>query len=500
MIEDDDLPNGWGPTLRDLEARRAGSRWWGGPERLPTHQGGGKLDGRQRVDALLDPGSFREIGTLVGGEVPSDAIVAGSGEIDGRPVMVGSEDFTTLAGTIASGSNSKRWRLAELALRTKVPLIMLLEGAGARPTGHEGRSPTDLLMQVRCSGHVPIVAGVMGPSAGHGALIVPVADYAVMTQQASVFTAGPPVVRQSTGEDVTKEELGGPGVAVPSGLIHGVGADDHETLAMIRRYLSFFPSSAWSYPPGVDGGDTAPRPTPELLEIIPRDNRRVYDMRRVLDVLFDDGDWFEIQPGFGPAMICALARLAGEPVAVVANQPSVLAGAIDPPAADKAAHFVTVADRFHLPIVFLADNPGMMPGTATEKQGVLRSGARMFAAVSLASTIKVHITLRKAYGFGSLVMDLLGFDGQVGTYAFPGATLGVMGAGASGKAMKADEDLAAELRASELNASYRSAEKLGFDELLDPRDTRATLIDALWRGLHARQELPEPVLRSAVTP
>src|SRR5688500_5078806 len=198
----------WESTLTDLDARRAAARAMGGDQRLAKHHDAGKLDARARVDRLLDPGTFRELGTLVGGEVPADGIVAGSGRIDGRPVMVGAEDFTTLAGTIGTGSNAKRYRLAELALRTKVPLVMLLEGAGYRPTERaHGRAPTDLLMQARCSGHVPDVTGVLGPSAGHGALIAPMSDFTVMTRQAAIFTAGPPVVRESTGEDVSKEEL-----------------------------------------------------------------------------------------------------------------------------------------------------------------------------------------------------------------------------------------------------------------------------------------------------
>jgi acetyl-CoA carboxylase carboxyltransferase component len=474
----------------------------GGEERLDRHRTSGKLDARARVARLLDPGSFREIGTLVGGEVPADGIVAGAGVVDGRPVMVGAEDFTTLAGTIGPGSNSKRFRLAELALRTKVPLIMLLEGAGYRPTdrGH-GRSPTDLLMQARCSGRVPIVTGVLGPSAGHGALVAPISDFAVMTAAGAIFTAGPPVVKESTGEEITKEDLGGPAVAVASGLIHNVAADDADALDQIRTYLSYFPPSAWSYPPaGPPGADHAERDTPELLDLVPRDNRRVYDMRKVLDVVFDRTDWFEVQSGFGPAIICALAHLGGEPVAVVANQPQVLAGSVDAEAAEKAAHFMSVADAFHLPLVFLADNPGMLPGSRSERRGVLRSGARMFAAQTLATTPKLHLTLRKAYGFGSMVMSLVGFDGQVATFAYPGATLGAMGAGASSRAMGADRDVAAELREAELQASYRSAEGLGFDELLDPSETRNALLAALHLAVNARQEPPAPVTRSAITP
>ena len=492
----------WQETLGELARRRAHSRAMGGDERLAKHHGKGKLDARGRIGHLLDKGSFREFGGLVGGDIAADGIVAGAGLIDGRPVMVGAEDFTTLAGSIGPGGNAKRYRLAELALSDRIPLVMLLEGAGFRPSGeHYGRTPTDLLAQARCSGQVPTVSGLFGPSAGHGALVAPVCDWTIMTSQGAIFTAGPPVVKESTGEDISKEDLGGPDVALSSGVIHNLGSDDAAVLDDIRRYLSYFPSSAWSYPASRGADETTgPRPTPELLEIVPRGNRRVYDMRAVLDAVFDRPDWFEVQPKFGPAIICALAHLGGHPVAVVANQPRVLAGSIDADAADKAAHFITVADSFHLPIVFLADNPGMLPGSRSEKSGVLRSGARMFAAQTTATTIKLHVTLRKAYGFGSMVMSLLGFDNQSATYAYPGATMGAMSAAALSRASHAAEDVETRLRQAEVDASFRSAGHLGFDDLIHPEETRDALLDGLSRGIHRRQAAAEPVARTTITP
>ncbi|BBZ71185.1 acyl-CoA carboxylase subunit beta [Mycobacterium paraseoulense] len=492
----------WGETLDDLGRRRQRAWGMGGPERLDKHRGKGKLDARARIERLLDPGTFREIGTLVGGDIAADGLIVGSGSINGSPVMLGSEDFTTMAGSIGPGGNSKRYRIAELALRDKVPLVMLLEGAGFRPGGgHYGRTPTDLLAQAQCSGLVPTVAAVLGPSAGHGALVAPVCDFRIMSQQGAIFTAGPPVVKESTGEEISKEDLGGPVTAVPSGVIHNVAEDDEAVLADIRRYLSYFPPSAWSYPPSLPpDSDSEPRATPELLDIVSRDNRRVYDMRAVLDVVFDRSDWFEVQPKYGKAIICALAHLGGHPVAVVASQPNVLAGSIDADAADKAAHFIMVADSFHLPIVFLADNPGMLPGSRSERSGVLRAGARMFAAQTAATTVKLHVTLRKAYGFGSMVMSLLGFDHQSATFAYPGATMGAMSAAALGRATHAGEDITAKLRDAELQASYRSAEHLGFDELIDPRETRDALLSSLLRGLSSRQAAAEPVRRTAILP
>ncbi|MFV8165537.1 acyl-CoA carboxylase subunit beta [Mycobacterium sp. 134] len=492
----------WKETLEDLARRREHTHGMGGPERLAKHHGKGKLDARARIARLLDPDTFQEFGTLVGGDIAADGLIAGAGRIDGTPVMVGAEDFTTLAGSIGPGGNAKRYRLAELALRNKIPLVMLLEGAGFRPSGeHYGRTPTDLIAQARCSGKVPTISAILGPSAGHGALVAPVCDFSIMSRQGAIFTAGPPVVKESTGEDISKEDLGGPNVALASGVIHNYAEDDETVIDDIRRYLSYFPSSAWSYPPTRLADDTAdPRPTPEILDIVSRDNRQIYDMRAVLDEIFDRPDWFEVQPKFGRAIICALAHLGGYPVAVVANQPQVTAGSIDADAADKAAHFITVADSFHLPIIFLADNPGMLPGSQSERSGVLRSGARMFAAQTAATTLKLHVTLRKAFGFGSMVMSLLGFDDQVATFAYPGATMGAMGAAALSAATHAGEDYTEVLKRMELEASFRSAGHLGFDELISPEETRNALLVTLQHGIFSRQAVAEPVYRTVITP
>jgi acetyl-CoA carboxylase carboxyltransferase component len=497
-----DSTESWEPVLADLDDRRRAARAMGGEERLARHRATGKLDARARIDHLLDTGSFQELGTLVGGEdAPADAVVIGSGRVDGRPVMVAAEDFTVKAGTISQPANAKRYRVAELAVLDRVPLVMMLEGAGFRADNRpHGRSPTDLLAQARCSGRVPLVTAVLGSSAGHGALVAPMSDFTVMSDHAAIFTAGPPVVYESLGEQITKEELGGPAVALTSGLIHNGAGDDRGALDLVRRYLSYFPSSAWSYPPDATGDDVASRPVPELLDIVPRNSRRVYDMHDVVDVVFDAGSAFEVQPQFGRSVICALCRLGGHPVAVVANRPDVLAGSIDGDSADKAAHFITVADSFHLPIVFLSDNPGVMPGSASERRGILRSGARMYAAQTYASTPKFEVTLRKAYGFGSMVMGMIAFDGQSGVFAFPGATMGAMSAAAMTRAKGADADEASMLREMELQASYRSASTLGFDELIDPRETRDVLLHSLERALSRRQSPAEPVARVGVTP
>jgi len=495
-------PEGWPEVLDDLENRRTVSRAMGGEDRLRRHREAGKLDARARIDHLLDAGSFSEIGTLVGGaDAPADAVIIGSGTIDGRPVMVAAEDFTVLAGTISSAANAKRYRVADIALIDRVPLVMMLEGAGFRADGKpHTRSPTDLLAQARCSGRVPLVTAVLGASAGHGALVAPMSDFAVMSAQASVFTAGPPVVLESLGEQISKDDLGGPNVALGSGLIHNAATDDIAALGLVRSYLRYFPSSAWSYPLDIEGGDDGFRPLPELLDIIPLNGRRVYDMHEVTDVVFDEGSCFEIQPEFGRSVLCLLARLGGHPVAVLANQPQVLAGALDSDGADKAAHFITVADSFHLPIIFLADNPGVMPGSQSERAGILRSGARMYAAQTQTRVPKMTVVLRKAYGFGSVVMGMIPFDGQSATFAFPGTTMGAMGAAAMSRARGSDVDEAALLRQLEVEASYRSAGSFGQDELISPVETRDRLLQSLERALYRRQATPEPAARTGITP
>jgi acetyl-CoA carboxylase carboxyltransferase component len=496
-------PESWKDVLDDLTLRREASRAMGGEERLRKHRDAGKLDARARIAYLLDDGTFQELGTLVGGsDAPADAVVMGSGRIDGRPVMVAAEDFTVKAGTISGAANAKRYRVAEIAVNDRVPLIMMLEGAGYRADGkpHVAPTPTDMLAQARCSGRVPLVTAVLGPSAGHGALVAGVSDFTVMSAQASIFTAGPPVVLESMGEEITKEDLGGPDVALKSGLIHNGASDDRGALDLVRAYLRYFPESAWSYPPHHDHGDVEPRSVPELLDIVPLNGRRAYDIRKVIDAVFDRDSRFDVQPQFGRSLICALCRLGGHPVAVVANQPMVLAGSIDADGAEKAAHFITVADAFHLPLVFLSDNPGVLPGSKSEKEAILRKGARMYAAQSLATTPKLEVTLRKAYGFGSMVMGQIPFDGQSAVFAFPGVTMGAMGAAAMSRSRGSDDDEAAMLREMELKASYRTARSFGIDELIDPRETRNVLLHSLERAINRRQANAEPVARIGITP
>ena len=319
---------------------------------------------------------------------------------------------------------------------------------------------------------------MFGPSAGHGALSAPLADFSVMTEAASIFTAGPPLVKASLGEDVTKEALGGPDVALASGVIHNGASDDADALTQIRRWLSYLPSSAWTRPART-ATDDGRRDTPELLDIVPRNPRQSYDMTSVIDVVVDGGTWFEVQPQFGRSMVTGFARMAGQPVAIVANQPAHIAGTIDVDAADKAAGFLQVADAFHLPIVLLTDNPGVLAGSASERAGILRHAGRMFAVQHAVTVPKIQLTLRKAYGFGSTAMGMNPFDNQTLNLAYPGVTFGAMPARGADDATGADADTAAALREAELASGYRSAGGLSIDDIIDPAQTRNAILAGL---------------------
>src|SRR5580704_1755639 len=266
--------HGWGPALEEIGRRKAEAHDMGGEARLQRQQQRGRLNARERLDRLFDPGTFFEIGSLVGTvdepPVAADALIAGTGRINGRPVVAGAEDVTVLGGSIGSGASDKRYRLCQLARQERVPLVMMLEGAGHRVTETSlGRRPGDLMGLAELSGIVPMVSMVLGASAGHGALTAPLCDFVAMTETASIFAAGPPLVRSATGEDVTKEVLGGPPVAIDSGgVVHNLVADDSEAIDLARWYLGHFPLSAWEPPPRRDGPDTGRRPI-DVLELIP---------------------------------------------------------------------------------------------------------------------------------------------------------------------------------------------------------------------------------------
>ncbi|CAM3343667.1 carboxyl transferase domain-containing protein [Nocardioides dubius] len=485
----------WLALLDDLAARRSAARRMGGAEKVRRYGSTGRLHSRARIEAFLDPGSFVELGTLAGDpETPSDAFVAGSGTVAGRPVLVGSEDFTVAGGSIGIAAASKRYRLAHLARQEHLPLVMMLEGAGHRATNALAThrpAPNDLQAAAELAGIVPTAAVVVGPSAGHGALAAPLSDFVVMVAgDGALFTAGPPLVEASLGERIDKEALGGSQVhAVLSGVAHRVAATPAEALGLVRTYLSYFGSSAWQRPPVHEDAEQE-RALPELLDLIPVNSRRPYDMRPVLASILDADSVFEVQPDHATSIVTVLARLGGQPVAVVANQPKVLAGSIDVAAAEKAARFIEITSAFHLPLLLIADNPGVLAGSASEQAGILRSSARMFAAQHRSGVPKLHLSVRKAFGFGSSVMGMNAFDDQTVSLAFPGVTLGGIPAGVGGRTAKASAATQEALTANEAAGPWRLASSVTYDEVIDPRETR----NALLAGLRlASVRLTEPV-------
>jgi len=475
----------WTPLLEQLEKKKAWARELGGPERVERFMHSrGKLDARQRIERLFDPGSFVELGVLVGAVegIPGDAFVCGLGRVHGRPCMAGVEDFSTLAGSIGQGGTAQRYRIAELAMQERVPLVMMLEGAGHRltDTGGGGRAPNDLLAMADLGGHVPMVCLVLGASAGHGALAAPLSDFVIMSEQGAMFTGGPPLVKSATGEEVTKEELGGPQVCADiAGSVHNVAANDEAAIDMARDYLSYFPLSREGSPPRREGPDTGPRRVDELLAIIPPNDRQPYKMRKVIEHIVDDGSFFEIQPRYGKSIIVGLAFIGGRAVGIVANDPWVRAGAMDSAASIKAMDFLENVGNFHHPVIFLADNPGVMAGTKAEREGILKWGGKMFRAERRITAPKIHVTMRKAFGFGMVTMSGTPFDNQTLSFALPGVNLASMPAVSGGKAAKLSEEEQRAAEEAQLAGPYRMANGMGVDDVIDPRELRNALLAGL---------------------
>jgi acetyl-CoA carboxylase carboxyltransferase component len=327
-------------------------------------------------------------------------------------------------------------------------------------------------------------------------------DLVVMVEGAALFSAGPPLVAAALGEQVTKDELGGAVMhTAESGVAHNLAPDDASALALVREYLGYLPSSAWARPPQrTDGLDLGERRLDDVPSVVPRDSAQPYDVRGVLRLVADEGRLLEIQPSYGASLVTALIRLGGRAVAVVANQPLVAAGAVTRAAADKGAHFIEVAGAFHLPVLFVADNPGVMAGRQAERDGTLRSAARMYAAQAALRGPKLHVTLRKAFGFGSSLMAMNPFDRQTITLAFPGATLaGVPASGGADAANAADETRVA-LDAAESEAAWRTADTMSYDEIIDPRDLRNALLAALRASAGREAEAPRPLRRTGIRP
>ncbi len=513
----------WGPLVDDLAKRRETAEGMGGPERVERQHSLGKLTVRERLDLLLDADTWTEYGMLADHMNPAlkdrylaaDGCVTGVGEIDGRRVAVAAYDFTVMAGSMGAIGERKVARLRELALRQRMPMVWLLDSAGARIQGMSGSTfagAGDLFReQVAMSGVVPMVGAMLGHCAAGTAYIPALTDFVPMVKgTSSMALGGVHLVKAAVGEEVTEEEMGGSAVHNKiSGCADLEVADDAECLATVRRYLSFFPSHNEEPPPVKECSDPVDRRVEEIYDIVPTAPRRAYDMRKVVSAIVDDGDVLWMKPDWAKNIVTGLARVGGQPIGVVANQPSVLGGALDVNSADKAARFVWLCDAFNIPLVFLHDVPGFIVGSAVEKQGIIRHGAKMLFAISEATVPKISVVLRKSYGAGYFVMNGLAYEADY-IVAWPTAEIAVMGPDGMvniihRKTIAAVPEEEQEQKRLELVEKLRhsidpyiAAGHAQLDDIIDPADTR----QAIWRGLQvsATKEVDRPWRKHGVLP
>jgi acetyl-CoA carboxylase carboxyltransferase component len=496
------------PSLRslveDLRERRERAKLGGGEERIAQQHERDKLTARERLALLIDDGTFTEIGiqgrphfsqrAMEGREAPADGVVTGYGKVDGRLVAVAAYDFTVMAGSMGMTGEMKVARLRELALGKRIPMIWLLDSAGARiqeaagslfaGSGHLFRE------EVVMSGVVPQIAALMGPCAAGTAYIPGLADFVPMVKgRGSMALAGPHLTKAVTGEDVTQEELGGSRIHTRvSGVADLEVESDDACIRAIKDYLSYFPQNCEEPPPRREPSDPVERMDEELLDILPDSPRRPYDMYELIRSIVDDGEWFDLKPRWARTIITCLARMGGRPVGIVANQPKHLGGILENDSSDKAARFINLCDAYGIPLLFLMDVPGFMVGTKVEQAGIIRHGAKMLYAVSRATVPKVTVVIRKAYGAGYYVMCGRAYEPDL-IVAWPSAEISVMGPeGAVNiifrKQLEAAED--PDVARAEMIEGIRktidpyvAAGNALIDDIIDPRETRPTVIRAL---------------------
>jgi acetyl-CoA carboxylase carboxyltransferase component len=511
--------------VRRLEERRRKVLAMGGEARVARQKGRGKMTARDRLDYLLDPGSFLEYGmhaTQMGTPsrdlVPADGVVIGIGAIGGRPAAVIAYDFTVKGGSIGRVGDAKCRRLRDLALKHRIPLVWLIDSAGARidpdDSAQDGialfADTGDLFRdQVFLSGVVPQVAAMVGPGAAGTGYIPGLADFVPMVRgKSSMALAGPALVRAAIGEVIDEESLGGAEMHCSrSGMGDYLAEDDRDCLDAVRTYLGYFPSHCSQQPPVVSTSDPADRREESLLDLIPDSSRAPYDMYDLVRAIVDDRRWFDVKGGWAPNIITCLARLGGSSVGIVANNPRNLGGILDVDAADKAARFINLCDAFNIPLLYLVDVPGFMVGSKVEAQGIIRHGAKLLFATANASVPKLTVIVRKAYGAGYYVMCGKHYEPDY-LVAWPGAEIAVMGPDGMvgihaikvGGIEKMGEEARAEMRAritAEIDV-YKTAGWGGVDDVIDPRETRPLLIRAL-RAL-GDKKVERPWRRTPVMP
>ncbi len=498
----------WKPEVDGIEARREAALEMGGAEAVERQHEKGRLTVRERIEALGDEGSFREQGPIAGyGETDEEGrlvaftpanYVLGTVSVDGCPCVIGGEDFPQRGGSPTPAGLRKSVYAEELAWRQRLPLVRLLEGGGGSVTGTGGKKgqPRPMGDPVFANPRfesiaavletAPVVSVALGAVAGFPAARLAASHLSIMTKQTSqVLIAGPAVVERATGQKLTKDELGGPQIHLKSGVVDNLAEDEDAALAMARRFLSYLPRNVDLLPPRAACDDAPERCEESLLEIIPRDRRKVYKMRKVLEAVFDAGSFFEMSPLYGRSQIVGLARLAGRPVGVFANDPMFYAGAMGAEGAQKVARFLRFCETFHLPVVSFVDEPGFMIGLDSERAGTIRYGVDAIVAGVRSTVPWATVAVRKSYGVAAAA-----HYGPRGTvFTWPSAEAGALPLeGGVAVAFRreieaADDPDAKRAELEEMLASKRTpfprAEAFAAHDLIDPRRTRPVLCDWL---------------------
>ena len=492
------------PKIERLRALREQSHLGGGQERIQRQHDAGRNTARERLDVLLDPGSFRELDAFVKHrsrdfgldkqEYLGDSVVTGWGTINGRLVYVYSQDFTVLGGSLSQVHAEKIIKVMEMAMKTGAPIIGLNDSGGARiqeGVVSLGGYADIFLHNTLASGVIPQLSVIMGPCAGGAVYSPALTDFIFMVKDTSyMFITGPDVVKQVTHEDVSFEELGGAVVhATKSGVCHVVGENETNTLLLVREMLGYLPQNNMEDPPFIPTRDDPLRADADLDGLIPDNPNKPYDMKEIIHRIVDDGIFYEIHGEYAQNIVVGFARLGGHSIGIVGNQPMVLAGVLDIAASEKAARFIRFCDCFNIPIITFVDVPGYMPGTAQEHNGIIMSGAKLLYAYCEATVPKLTVTTRKAYGGAYCVMSSKHIRGDL-NLAWPTAEIAVMGPEGAveiiyRRDLKDAEDGAA--LKTELANQYRErlanpyiAAEYGYiDDVIEPRETRARLINGL---------------------
>ena len=500
--------------LADLKARKSAAFTAGSPRSIERQHEKGKLLARERIDALLDEGSFHELDLLARHRAHAagleehpytDGVITGWGTIDGRKIFVFSQDFTVFVGALGEVFAEKIHKLMDLALKVGAPLIGLNDGAGARiQEGVVSLASYGGIFHrnVQSSGVIPQISVVLGPCAGGAVYSPAMTDFIFMVRETShMFITGPDVVKTVTGEDVTLEELGGAmSHASKSGVATFVSADEKACLEDVRYLLSFLPQNNMADAPSVAPTDDPMRQCDLLRTILPPSANQPYDMKKVIAEVVDDGEFFEYFPHWAKSIVCGFSRLDGKTVGVVGNQPMVLAGVLDIESSEKAARFVRTCDAFNIPLVTFVDVPGFLPGVDQEYGGIIRHGAKLLYAYCEATVPRIQVITRKAYGGAYVVMNSKSIGADL-AYAWPTAELAVMGPQGAVEIVYRRElqqaanpaerrkELVAEYAEKYANP-YAAAERGYVDDVIDPAETRTKLIAGLKMLQSKREELP----------